>query len=128
MTEASFNSSRRGDALAAVAAAGAGLVATAAATCCVLPLALAVVGLAGGWLAVLGPLVAHRPLVLALAAVPLALAWWRLGRRGTCGLRFARLAARALTVGASGVWLLAVAAPWWEAPVTALLFRWWANG
>jgi len=117
----------RTDALSTATAGVAGVVAAAAATCCVLPLALAIVGLAGGWLAFLGPLVVHRQLVLVLAAAPLAVAWWRLWRRAGCAPRRAGRAALSVTAAATGLWLLAVAAPWWEAPVTAVLFRWWAD-
>jgi mercuric ion transport protein len=117
----------RGDALSTAAAGGAGLIAAAAATCCVLPLALAIIGLAGGWLAFLGPLVVHRQLVLVIAAVPLVFAWWRLRRRAGCAPRRVGRVAVSVTAAATGLWLLAVAAPWWEARVTAVLFRWWAN-
>ena len=110
------------------AAAGvAGLVATAAATCCLLPLALAIVGVAGGWLTVLGPLVVHLQLVLVVAAVLLAVAWWRLRRRVGCAPRRGGRIALSVTAAATASWLVAVAAPWWEAPVTAVLFRWWAS-
>jgi len=110
------------DRLAAVTAATGGVLSAAAATCCVLPLALAIVGLGGGWLVVFGPLVAHRPLVLAAAAVPLALAWWRFA--GGCGRRRAVLA---VTAAATVLWLAALAAPWWEAPATGALWRLWST-
>ena len=63
-----------------------GLGAFALASCCVLPLALAVVGLGGAWLAGLGGLLAYQPYLLAVAAAAVAAGWFlALRRQASCG-------------------------------------------
>ncbi|MBX9591865.1 MAG: hypothetical protein K2X43_21445 [Hyphomonadaceae bacterium] len=53
----------------------AAIAALAGASCCVLPLALAWLGLTGAWLANLGVLVVYRPYVTAFAIIVIALGW-----------------------------------------------------
>ena len=63
----------------------AGLGALALASCCVLPLALAVIGLGGAWLAGLGGLLAYQPYLLAVATAAVAAGWFvALRRRASC--------------------------------------------
>jgi len=60
--------------------AGVALAALLAASCCVLPIALTIVGLGGSWLAVLGPFVAYRASILIVVGVAVAWSWYRLLR------------------------------------------------
>ncbi|OHV88219.1 mercuric transporter MerT family protein [Mesorhizobium sp. ORS 3428] len=52
----------------------AGLLASA---CCILPLALAVAGISGAWIARLTALAPYQPYFLAVAAVSIGLGFWR---------------------------------------------------
>lgn len=92
--------------------AGASLAALLAASCCVLPIALTIIGLGGSWLAMLGPFVAYRVPILLAVGVAVLWAWYRLWRsRNAAGARRRNLG-MALIVTAALV--LAVSAPLWE--------------
>ena len=97
---------------------GAGLAAFLSASCCVLPLALGLVGLGGSWLAFLGPFVAWREPILLGTGALLLLAWIVVVRRG-----FARIRPRALVVTglATASLALAATAPVWERDVQGAL-------
>ena len=90
---------------------GAGLAALLSASCCVLPLALSLVGLGGTWLTVLGPFVVWRVPILIVAGLVLAAAWIVMVRRGLRGVRpRARVVAGLATVSLG----LAATTPLWE--------------
>lgn len=97
---------------------GAGLAAFLSASCCVLPLALGLVGLGGSWLAFLGPFVAWREPILIGTGALVLLAWIVIARRG-----FARIRPRALVVTglATASLALAATAPVWERDVQGAL-------
>ena len=103
----------------------AGLAATAAATCCVLPIALTILGLGGGWLVVLGYLTGARVYILAAAGLifigAVLLAWRRpTGKSGSKG--------QAIAFSFTAVLLLAAAtAPFWERPTTEFLWNVWVS-
>jgi mercuric ion transport protein len=91
------------------ALAGASLAALLAATCCVLPIALTVIGLGGSWLALLGPFVAYRVPILLVVAVAVLWSWYRIWRS-----RRPRRWNLAMALMATAALLLAVSAPLWE--------------
>ena len=100
-------------------AASAALLALLSASCCILPVALSIVGLGGAWLSVLGPFVAYREFVLAAVALALLWGWIAVLRRG-----HGRMALVTLTV-ASLVFLIALSAPLWERDASQALWAYW---
>ena len=106
---------------AAATAAAAGVLALLSASCCVLPLALAIVGLGGSWLVVLAPFVAYRGVVLAVVAVVLALAW-------VIAIRRRQRQARAVTAVATVMFGAAMSAPLWEGAAVRGLWSVWSGG
>jgi len=62
-------------------AAGGVLGAFAVSTCCVLPLALAAIGVGGAWIGSLAMLAAYQPYLLAGAALCVGLGFWRAHRQ-----------------------------------------------
>ncbi len=103
----------------------AALLALLSASCCVLPIALAIVGLGGAWLAVLGPFVAYRWAILGAIGLVLLWAWFRLFRGTRRGARMR--GAMALATVASLAFAVAVAAPLWEADATRVLMDVWST-
>lgn len=59
------------------------LSALGVATCCVLPMAMMLLGLGGGWLAVFGKIAAASFYVLAISTVLVTLSWLVSHRRGS---------------------------------------------
>ena len=100
------------------------LPALLSASCCVLPIGLAIVGLGGAWLAVLGPLVAYRWAILGAVGLVLLWAWFRLFRNARRGARMR--GAMALATFASLSFAVALAAPLWEAETTRMLMGVWS--
>lgn len=97
-------------------AAGGLLGALLASSCCVLPVALSLLGLGGAWLAVLAPLAPFQPLFAGLAALCLGAGFWlafrpaeACGTRGSCEVGRTRWSARAV-LGLGTVVLLAALA------------------
>ncbi|CAN7550239.1 mercuric transporter MerT family protein [Mesorhizobium sp. LjRoot246] len=83
----------------------AGLLASA---CCVLPLAFALVGISGAWIARLTALAPYQPYFLTLAAVSIALGFWRYRRSeaaclpgSLCASPFYRRSTRFILLAAS---------------------------
>lgn len=95
------------------------------ATCCVLPIGLSIVGLGGAWLAVLGPVTEFRPMILIVAGVVVAFAWWRIIRRRKCG-QVGKLALF-WTIFASFALLASATAPMWEGDATRALWSIWMD-
>jgi len=121
MTAASddpFSTHAGGDApraLAILGAAGAGIVSLLAASCCVLPIGLTVVGLGGTWLTFLGPFVVWRGPILLVAALVIAVAWVLLYRRLRAhGRGCIRPRTLVVTALATASLALAMTAPLWE--------------
>lgn len=100
------------------------LLALLSASCCVLPIGLAIVGLGGAWLAVLGPFVAYRWAILGAVGLVLLWAWFRLfmGVRRGAQMRGATV----LATVASLSFAAALAAPLWEAEATRMLMGVWS--
>jgi mercuric ion transport protein len=94
-----------------VAAAG---LAVLASSCCGIPLALAALGVGGGAIGLLGPLLPLRPLFLALAAVLIGAGWF---------FAYKRRSRRAYVILAVATLLLliAVLSPIWEPALTHCL-------
>lgn len=117
-------------------AAGAGLAAAltalAAASCCLLPLTLAILGVGGAWLAALGPLVEHQRLIASAAVLLLAVAWLLALRPFAAGSssgtprrrRLPRMTST-LLAAASALTLLALARPLWEPAAVGWLWQIW---
>lgn len=107
--------------LSLVAAVGAGL----AATCCVLPIALTILGLGGTWLAFLGFFAANRPVILAIGLLLLAIAAVlavRHHRRRQIGTRtIVLLVVTSILLGG------ALTAPLWERDATRFLWNIWTT-
>jgi mercuric ion transport protein len=115
-----------------VAATGmvAAFTAFAAASCCVLPRGLAVLGLGGGWLAGLGILVRYQPLIAAVAVVVLALAWlsaFRPWRRTAPGARRPPRTTRLLLGAATLLTVLALTRAWREPAAIDWLWAIWVE-
>lgn len=109
------------------------VAALASAACCVLPLALTVVGLSGAWLAHLAILARFGPALLGATLLALAVAWLWLLRRTLlpardgacgCGARPGWPAFSFLGV-ATLLGMVAVARPWWEGPALRALWTVW---
>ena len=114
--------------IASIAAAlGLGAV-TAAAACCVLPLALASIGVGAGLASVLGGLASVRTPLLVLSAVAVAVAWgmWWRKRETACapGDACATDAKPRRSVGllVSATALVGLAAIW--GPIEPMLMKW----
>ncbi len=101
--------------------AGAGLLAVLAASCCVLPLALAFIGIGGSWISMLGPFVDHRGLILLGVLVVLAWAWVRIWRQWHSNHPSGR--STAVAVFASLAFVAAASAPLWEREATQMMWK-----
>jgi mercuric ion transport protein len=115
-------------ALSLVAAVAAGI----SATCCVLPIALTILGFGGGWLAFLGFFATNRPYILATGLVLLALTaflMWRQNRRRSKNgqKQQASNLARVVYVVAAIVLMAALSAPLWEREATRFLWNVWIS-
>ncbi len=110
--------------LTVLGAADSGVLSLLAASFCVLPIGLTVVGLGGTWLAVLGPLVFWRGPILLGAGLVIAMAWLVIlhrRRNGSLqGMRSRPVVATSLTTLSI---LLAVSAPLWERSVSRALLN-----
>jgi mercuric ion transport protein len=118
------------------AATGLSLVATVAAgfsaTCCVLPIALTILGFGGGWLAFLGFFATNRPYILATSLILLALTaflMWRQNRSCAKNGQKQRAGkpARIVFVVAAILLTGAVSAPLWEREATRYLWNVWIS-
>lgn len=107
--------------LSLVAAIAAGL----AATCCLLPIALTILGLGGAWLAFLGFFAANRPVILAVGLLLLAIAIILAVRHS----RKRRIGGRTIAILiATAIFLVsALSAPLWERDATRYLWNIWTN-
>jgi mercuric ion transport protein len=109
------------------------LAIVAAAACCVLPLALTIVGLGGAWLTHLGLLARFEPILVGLALGALALAWgWLLWQRLRPGAGCGCLvppgrASFVLLGGATALGLVALGRRWWEGPALQALWSVWTG-
>ena len=102
----------------------AAVLALLSASCCVLPIGLAIVGLGGAWVAMLGPFVAYRGAILVAVGLVVLWAWVRLiGRPGRSG-RYR--GAVALAGIATVSFAIAASSPLWEADATRLLLEMWS--
>jgi len=99
---------------------GAMLLAGLSASCCILPLALSIVGLGGSWLTFLSPFVRYREIILLVVAVALVWSWIRLWR-SPCGITGNRKNT-SFTAVATLVFLGALSAPLWENEVARSLW------
>jgi mercuric ion transport protein len=114
--------------LSLVAAVAAGI----SATCCVLPIALTILGFGGGWLAFLPFFATNRPYILASGLVLLALAaflMWRQNRHRSKNGQKQRASnfARVVYVVAAIFLMGAVSAPLWEREATRYLWKIWIS-
>lgn len=120
MCSAAAENGRAGGAVLGIAA----LLALLSASCCVLPIALSIVGLGGAWLVVLGPFVAYRTAILVAVGLVLLWAWFRLFRGRLRGVRM--WGAKALAIVASLSFAVAVSSPLWEADAARMLMGIWS--
>lgn len=121
VTPSTANSAHAAAGLSLIAAIGAGL----AATCCVLPIALTILGLGGAWLAFLSFFAVNRPAILAVGLLFLAIAAvlaMRHHRQRQIGTRtIVILAVTAILLGG------ALTAPFWERDATRYLWNIWTT-
>lgn len=94
------------------------LAALGAATCCVLPMALILLGLGGAWLAVFGTLAAYALPVLAASSVLIAAAWAIAMYRALLARLAWRLAGATVILGLAWGMYLA------EARINQMLMTW----
>jgi mercuric ion transport protein len=99
----------------------AAMLALLSASCCIIPLALTIVGLGGAWLSILGPFVAYRGLILLGVTLVVLVIWWRVWRAGT--QRRGVIMAGAVTAAAVLGW----SAPLWEWEVAGVLMKYWTS-
>ena len=103
-----------------VLAAGSILAALGASSCCVLPLALALIGVSGAWIGGLTALAPYQPVFLGLGALSVGSGLWRsYGRKQPvcdgpqCGTADSRRWTRAGLWLAGGLLLTAATTGWW---------------
>ena len=101
--------------------AGAGLLAVLAGSCCILPVGLALIGLGGSWISVLGPFVAYRSLILLGVVCVLLWAWIRIFRQRHSEQSSTRSVT--ITAAASLAFLAALSAPVWEREVAQYMWQ-----
>tara|TARA_R110002050_G_scaffold169495_2_gene301219 strand:+ start:1228 stop:1620 length:393 start_codon:yes stop_codon:yes gene_type:complete len=120
-TEHSISAPQTNDGgLTSAVTGGAILLAGLSASCCILPLALSIVGLGGSWLSFLGPFVRYREIILLVVAVTLVWSWVKLWR-SPCGITGNRNNT-IFTAIATLVFLGALSAPLWENEVARSLW------
>jgi mercuric ion transport protein len=97
------------------------MLALLSASCCIIPLALTIVGLGGAWLSVLDPFVAYRELILIGVTVIVLLGWWRVWQAGgqMRGVVMASVTSLAAVLG----WT----APMWEWELSRVLLSYWSG-
>lgn len=131
-TRAATDATPRLDRRLAVVSAAAGLGAIAVSSCCVLPFALAVAGISGGWLGDLEAFAAYRPAILGLAGAALVAAWvafvrWKpapsCAADGACAAPSRRWVTGFMLVLATKIFALGAAWRWIENDVLAALLR-----
>lgn len=118
------NDGQSDKASATVASLGllAGVGALIGASCCVLPLILAIAGVGGSWVAGIGALTPYQPYLLGMAALFVGIGWSVALRRRTRTRVFVVLGlATVLVVGSV---LTAI----YERPLTEFLFAIWRDG
>ena len=98
----------------------AGLLALLSASCCVLPIGLAIIGLGGTWLVMLGPFVEYRIGILVLVGLVLTWAWFRLWRRWQCASR--KRSTLVLLGFTTLAFILAASSPLWEEDAARTMF------
>ena len=102
----------------------ASLLSVAAASCCVLPIGLTILGLGGTWLTVLGPFVEHRDIILLGVGVVLTAGWVTLLLRpGACPWR--RRTGVILALVCTMLFAAAVTAPLWERDAMRAMLSYW---
>ena len=101
--------------------AGAGLLAVLAGSCCILPIALALIGIGGSWVSMLGPFVAYRGFILLGVAGVILWAWVRIWQRWKSERTFGRSAL--VTSAATLAFVAAVSAPMWEQEVAQSMWQ-----
>jgi mercuric ion transport protein len=106
-------------------AAGSILAAMGAACCCVLPLALALIGVSGAWIGGLTALSPYQPVFLGLGALSVGSGLWRSYRLmqpvcdgPQCGTSVSRRWTRVGLWLAAGVLLTAATTEWWAPLLT----------
>ncbi|HET6622080.1 MAG TPA: mercuric transporter MerT family protein [Dongiaceae bacterium] len=106
-------------------AAGSVLAAVGASSCCVLPLALALIGVSGAWIGGLTALASYQPVFLGLGALSVGLGLWRSHRLKQpvcdglqCGTSVSRRWTRVGLWLAGGLLLTAATTEWWAPLLT----------
>ena len=100
------------------------VLALLSASCCVLPIGLAIVGLGGAWVAMLASFVAYRAAILVAVGLVVLWAWVRLiGWPGRSGRYRGAVALAAI---ATLSFAIAASSPLWEADATRLLMEMWS--
>ncbi len=101
--------------------AGAGLLAVLAGSCCILPIALAFVGIGGSWVSLLGPFVAYRGFILLGVAGVLVWAWFRFWQQWNSDRSSGR--SIVVTAIATVAFVAAASAPMWEREVAQSMWQ-----
>lgn len=102
------------------------LLSIAAASCCVLPIGLTILGLSGTWLTVLVPFVEHRAIILLGVGVVLAVAWAVLLLRSSLCPRRRRTGV-ILALVCTAFFAAAVTAPLWERDAMRAMWAYWTD-
>ncbi len=104
----------------------AAFLAVLSASCCVLPIALTIVGVGGSWISLLGPFVAYRSTILAIVGIMLLVVWLTQIRRWV-GLRRIQPLLLAMLCFATLSFAVALSAPQWEQQASRSLWNYWAQ-
>ena len=104
-----------------IVVAGAGLLAVLAGSCYILPIGLALIGIGGSWIAMLGLFVAYRSFILLGVAGVLLWAWFRIWQRWKSERPLGRSAV--VTLAATLVFVAAASAPMWEQEVAQSMWQ-----
>jgi mercuric ion transport protein len=103
----------------------AALLALLTASCCVLPIGLSIIGLGGSWLTMLGPFIAYRGFILAVVALALVWAWYRVLRPKSCAMP--KRSAIIWTTVATVAFFAALSSPLWEGSAQRFMWDLWRS-
>ncbi len=103
----------------------AALLALLAASCCVLPIGLSIIGLGGAWLTLFGPFIAYRGFILVAVATALIWVWYRVMWPRACARpRWSAIVWASL---ATIAFLIALSSPYWEASAQRFMWELWRS-
>ncbi|MEP2980677.1 MAG: hypothetical protein ABJO86_14390 [Lentilitoribacter sp.] len=104
-----------------LALGGASILALLTASCCILPLGLAIVGLGGSWLSVLAPFIEYRVYLLTIVGLIVLWSWVSL-YSSPCGL-LGNKKSLLIRLFVTIIFTAALTAPYWEDGIARLMWE-----